>query len=98
MKAEPGKRYTQIVDGVCRWKFDITMLPEWADGAFLAVDITGFNPEPDEGDVFDGASFIKPVPPPAPAPVPRPRFDIVDQILALPPERRALLKAELTKP
>jgi hypothetical protein len=95
MKAEIGRRYALIQDGRCHWKFDTSTLPEWHDG-LLAVDITNLFPEPDEGDLFDGVTFSKPpVPPVAPPP---PRRDVLDQILALPPERRALLKAELTKP
>lgn len=60
MIAEVGKRYAIIQGGRCHWKFDITTLPEWHD-ELQVVDITGVTPEPEEGDIFDGTSFSKPV-------------------------------------
>ncbi len=69
MRAEIGKRYCQILSGRVHWKFDHTILPEWADGAFQVVEISA--PEPDEGDLFDGVNFSKPVPPPPPTPAER---------------------------
>ena len=92
MKADVQKRYALIQDGKCHWKFDITTLPEWHDG-LQVVDITDLPAEPDEGDLFDGERFSKP---PALPPAP-PEKDILDQILALPPERKALLKSELAR-
>ena len=68
MKAEIGKRYAQIFNGKCHWKFDITTLPEWQDSAFQVVDITGMNPEPAEGDIYDGVMFVTPSAPPGPSP------------------------------
>jgi hypothetical protein len=90
MLAEIGKRYAIIQNGLCHWKFDISTLPEWADSLHV-VEIEF--PEPDEGDLFDGVAFTKP------PVVPQPRAqDVVDAVLALPPERLALLKATLAKP
>lgn len=62
MKAEPGKRYAQVIKGKCHWKFDISTLPEWNqdDTRWLTIDITSMFPEPDEGDLYDGVSFSKP--------------------------------------
>jgi len=67
MKAIIGKRYAQIANGRCHWKFDHLTLPEWADGAFEVVDITDLPREPDEGDLYDGVTFSKPPAPPVPA-------------------------------
>ena len=92
MIAEPGRRYAIIQDGRCHWKFDITTLPACHDG-IQTVDITNLQPEPNEGDLFDGVAFMKP--PASPAP-PRPK-DIVDIVRELPPERRAELRAELNR-
>jgi hypothetical protein len=93
MRAEPGKRYALIQGGRCHWKFDITTLPEWHDGLHT-VDITNLNPEPDEGDLFNGVTFFPPPPPPPPA---RSR-DVLDDIRALSSERKAALRDELTRP
>jgi len=65
MKAIPGRRYAQLVNGTCRWRFDAATLPEWADGGFDVVDITDLPQEPDEGDLYDGSTFTKP---PGPTP------------------------------
>ena len=87
MKADIGKRYAQILNDKCHWKFDITTLPEWQDTAFQVVDITNYNPEPQEGDLFDGMNFTVP-----PIPVPSVMQDIVDRIQALPLARKQALK------
>jgi hypothetical protein len=91
MRAEPGKRYAQVVGGVCRWRFDITTLPEWHDAAFLAVDITALNPEPGEGDLYNGSVFSKPPAPPPPAP----QKTLADEIVDLSLGDRARIRVAL---
>ena len=73
-KAEAGHRYAVIQDGQCHWKFDTTTLPEWHD-ALRIVDITALIPEPDEGDLYDGAVFSKPIVPPSAPPATREELD-----------------------
>lgn len=68
MKSEKGKTYAQIVDSELHWVFTQADLPEWKDEAFLVVDITGMNPTPNVGDLWDGVQFTKPVKPPKPEP------------------------------
>jgi hypothetical protein len=64
-----GKRFAQIQDGRCLWKFDSTTLPEFKEGSFQFVEIT--TPEPDEGDLFNGTTFYKPAPLPGLTPTER---------------------------
>ena len=94
MKAKIGKRYAQIIQGKCHWKFDISTLPEWQDDAFQVIDITRMNPEPVEGAPFDGTNFGPYIKAPSP-----PSIDLVIQIqnlsLAKKQELKLLLQAIL---
>ena len=60
MIAQKNKAYAQIVGGVVRWIFTRAQLPEWADEAFLAVDITDQHPQPGEGWTYAGGVFTDP--------------------------------------
>lgn len=91
MKAEPGRRYAQVINGRCHWVFTEVELPEWQDSAFIVVDVTD-QPRIEVGYLYRGKDeFI--APPPSP-PEPQ-RKTIVEQLIDSPDF--ATLKAELSK-
>lgn len=60
---EVKMRYAQIFNGTAHWIFDAPTMPEFASNIVL-VDVTNVVPSPQEGWLYDGVSFIAPLPPP----------------------------------
>ncbi|MDR3398734.1 MAG: phage tail assembly chaperone [Pandoraea sp.] len=56
------KTFAQILDGRLHWKFEAEEQPEFAPD-FKVMEITGFMPTPNEGDLWDGKHFAAPPPP-----------------------------------
>lgn len=59
--AEQDHIYAQVLHGAVHWIFTQDQLPEWSDAGFDVVDITELNPQPQQGWLYDGLAFSKPL-------------------------------------
>lgn len=69
------RRFAEIdpVSGALRCVFDwplADVAPAYQPGVAAAVEVTGLDPEPTDGWIYENGAWVSPPPPPEPEPAP----------------------------